>query len=82
MEAKHAISKIAQHLRPSTLGTLVAELEINETTLDNAVRVDAQVLFIRSLLFNVGLEAAMRFIQAGIDDRLGDLPLDEREVIL
>lgn len=67
MEAKYAISSIAQHLRPSTLATIVAELETNESTLDNAVRVDAQVLLIRTMLFGCGLEDTMRFINRAIN---------------
>lgn len=72
MEAKNAISSIAQHLRPSTLATIVAELEINESTLDNAVRVDAQVLLIRTMLFGCGLEDTMRHIEVAISRRLRD----------
>jgi hypothetical protein len=74
MEAKYAISSIAQHLRPSTLATIVAELEIrpNESTLDNAVRVDAQVLLIRTMLFGCGLEDTMRFINQAISHRFKD----------
>jgi len=72
MKAKYAISSIAQHLRPSTLATIVAELEINESTLDNAVRVDAQVLLIRTMLFGCGLGDTMCLIERAINQAIND----------